>query len=208
MIADRSYPSLRKWVAVSVLLHAGLLLLPAQFLQIFFPREMPVLRPGRTTDPWPGFSKIAMVVVPLEEEMVSEAEARVELKVEEEDLIPTLTSEPSASGGSPEGSAIARASVPAGNVEPEFFPPVPRFIVPPTLEGLGIATLEVTVRILVTAKGMPESIIIDGTLDHPEVRRRVLECARKFRFEAARLGNTPVESWIDLPLVLESKEAQ
>jgi outer membrane biosynthesis protein TonB len=206
MTAERSYTSLRTWVIVSVLLHAGLLLLPAQFFQAVFPRDKPVLREGRTTDPWPGLEKMVMVVIPPEEEQVSEAENQAATEIEAEDVAPTPALEPAAAGGSPDGADVARADMPAGDIEPEFFPPVPRYIVPPTLEDLGISTIEVTVRILVTAGGLPEQVVIDDALDNPEVRRRVLECARRFRFEAARLGDTPIESWIELPLVLESKD--
>jgi hypothetical protein len=204
MIVDKTWPSLRRWVLVSVLLHACLLLLPTQLLHIFFPEEMPEMREGRTTDPWHGLSKMVMVVIPPEEEPRPETTDRAVLEIVEEVLVPAATAEPAVSGGSPEGADIARADIPTGNVEPQFFPPIPRFIVPPNLEDLGISAIEINVRILVSSEGVPERVVIDGTLDNPEVRRRVLESARKFRFEAARLGNTPVESWIDLPLVLES----
>jgi hypothetical protein len=204
MIADRACSSLRRWVVVSVLLHAGLLLLPTQFLYIFFPREMPATREGRTKDPWHGLSKMVMVVIPPDEERTSETEDRAVLEIVEEVPAPVATTEPTSSGGSPEGADIGRADLPTGNIEPQFFPPVPRFIVPPALEDLGISTIEINVRILVSAEGVPEKVIVEDTIDNPEVRRRVLESARRFRFEAARLGDTRVESWIDLPLVLES----
>ncbi|MFH1314410.1 MAG: hypothetical protein ABIJ00_14435 [Candidatus Eisenbacteria bacterium] len=204
MTVKRTHPSLRRWVIISILLHAGLVLLPAQFLHIFFPREMPAMREGRTRDPWSGLSDMVMQVIPIEVERTPETVDRAVLEIVEEVPAPTATREPATPGGSPEGAGIARADIPAGNVEPQFFPPVPRFIVPPTLEDLGISTIEVNVRILVSAKGLPRRVIIEDTLENPEVRERVLESAWRFRFEAAKLGYTPVESWIDLPLVLEA----
>jgi hypothetical protein len=194
-------------VIVSVLLHLALLLVPGHIFDIFFPREKPTLKEGRTTDPWPGFSEIVMVVVPLEEE--AEARAPVVVELDQPDVAPTPISEtPAASGHLPGEPGIAHGEIPPGDIEPQFFPPIPRFIVPPSLEDLGIAALTVNVRILVTASGLPERVVLEDALADPEVRRRILDCAQRFRFEPARLGDTPVSSWIDLPLVMESAGAR
>jgi protein TonB len=94
------------------------------------------------------------------------------------------------------------------SVEPQFFPAVPRYIVPPTLADLEVASIEVRVRILVGTTGRPEQVVIADTLSSEAIKRRIISAARRFRFEPAKRGETPVASWVDLPLVLESASSR
>lgn len=77
-------------------------------------------------------------------------------------------------------------------------------IVPPQTDNLEISTLSIDIRILVGVDGRPVKIEIPDNLTDPEIRKRLLESAARFRFEPARKGDLPIASWISLPLELEA----
>lgn len=192
-------------------MHVCLLVVPGRLVEIIFPREAPSHDENGITDPWPDFYDIALVVVSMPDRSAARAQTPLTLDTEdEESLLPAAAPSPQVpSGSSGDDAGQAGDSSPSpGHAEPLYFPPLPRLIVPPTLEDLGIASLRVNIKILVGADGVPEEVILADTISDPDVRRRILECARRFRFEPARLGSRPTSSWIDLPLVLESAESR
>jgi hypothetical protein len=194
MTFSRATPNLYRWVAVSVLIHAALLFVPMRIFEAVFPRDR-AQSYGLPRDLTPDFSEVAIAVVQMPQVPVVEA---VDGPVEEIDdiLFPRVASPaiPPTEGGGGGHPAAA----------PQYFPPRPRLIVPPHLDDLDISDVRISLRILVGINGRPEEVIISDSLENQEIRRRLMESARKFRFEPARRGDLPVASWIDLPLVLES----
>jgi protein TonB len=89
-------------------------------------------------------------------------------------------------------------------VEPRFYPPVPRLIVPPSVENLDLEDLTITRRILVNKRGRPIEVVIVDAPEDEMINHRITEAARQFRFRPARRGDDPVEAWIELPLNLET----
>ena len=194
MTPTRATSNLYKWVAVSILIHVSLLLVPMRIFDAVFPRDR-VGPHGLPKDLTPDFSEIAIAVVQVPQVPVVEA---VEGPFEEMDeiLFPRVAGPavPPTEGG---GQGYP-------DIKPPYFPPRPRLIVPPPLEDLDITGLRISLRILVGPNGHPQEVIIPDSLENQEIRRRLMESARRFRFEPAKRGDLPVASWIDLPLVLES----
>jgi hypothetical protein len=199
---------LRIWILISILLHVGLVLLPGSVLDFFYPRETYTIR-----RPWPGvdFEFVPSYESPDRrawERQIPEGMhllLRAEVEEEEESTEPEVQPPTTPADETGTGEAdFARGEPGAELPVAQFFPPVPRYIVPPTLQDLGVESIELTVRILVDTRGLPDQILLPDTLLNEEIRRRVLAAARKFRFQPARRGDTPVESWVDLPLILES----
>jgi hypothetical protein len=195
MTRRRAKASITRWIILSVLIHVTLLLLPMHLFRVIFPKEG-VAPYGLPKDLTPDFSEVALSIIQVPQGPVVEtAETDPEQEIEE---IPfpsgvSLTSPP----GALEGPG-------AREPEPVFFPPRPRLIVPPPLEDLDITNLRISLRILVGTNGRPEEVVLPDSLVDREIGRRLLESARRFRFEPARKGDLPVASWVDLPLVLES----
>jgi protein TonB len=178
-----------------------MLLVPAGFLDFLFPRTAPSVE-GGLRDLTPDFTDIALSLTPIPENQVT-PESAVDVVMSEE-----VAAQPDEGlqVPSPVG-APTQGSITAGETMP-LFPPVPRFIVPPALEDLGISSLHINLRILVNTEGIPEQVILADSLPDYEIRRRVLECAWRFRFQPARRGDVPVASWVELPLVLESSHGR
>ena len=88
--------------------------------------------------------------------------------------------------------------------EPRFYPPVPRLIVPPSVENLDLADLTIALRILVSRQGRPLEVVIVNPPEDRLVYDSVMEAAKEFRFSPARRGEEPVEAWIELPLNLRT----
>lgn len=109
-----------------------------------------------------------------------------------------------------EGSTIDRTPGAGGDEgilaveEPRFYPAVPRLIVPPSVEDLDLADLTITLRILVNKYGRPLEVVIVNAPEDQKVYERLMEAAMGFRFNPARRGDEPVESWIELPLNLRT----
>jgi protein TonB len=208
MTALRRRSTLHIWIIVSVLVHIALILIPIHFLDIFFPRKGPTPI-GTTRDLTPDFAIMAMKVI-TPRDQPSQLPASVTFRVPEEeeateDQVPDIPQ--AISAGQDATSQTGATGSPAGDFEPPYFPPVPRYIVPPTLDGLNIGTITLDLRILVGATGRPVEVVLPDTLTNEEVRRRLMESVRRFRFEPARRGDRPISTWIDLPLVLESATA-
>lgn len=208
MTALRRRSTLRKWILISILIHIGLILIPIHFYDVFFPRKAPT-PVGTTRDLTPDFAIMAMkVIAPQDRPSQPPASMIPAVPTQEEvtdDQAPDTSEETSDSRGSapPTGST----GDPTGDAEPPYFPPVPRYIVPPALDDLGIGTISIDLRILVGTTGKPLEIVLPDTLTNEEVRRRLMESVSRFRFEPARRGDRPISTWIDLPLVLESATA-
>jgi hypothetical protein len=194
---------LRTWLFVSLILHLLLLALPQRLFELVFPErpeEVHVI-PGDLT---PDFQEIALNDIRIS---VDEVSAPPEiLPAEETD--PAVEPEPSLSmdgtGALPEGSG---SGAPDYHVDTRFFPPVPRLIVPPNLDDMGIATIAIEIRILVGVDGRPVRIEIPDTLASREMRAILVESAARFRFEPARMGDLPVPAWISLPLELRGSQS-
>jgi hypothetical protein len=211
MTRVRGFPGLRAWIIVSILLHVGLILLPAQFFDVFYPREAYV-PDEHTFRPLADFiPDYRLVDLAPETETPTAPEEPVLIEIEE---YHTPVETPAQASPQPAGEASDEAArggthLGLGIAEPEdqFFPPVPRYIVPPDLEDLGVTSIRLDLRIFVSTTGEPLEIVLPDTLANEAIRYRVVESARRFRFQPARRGDRPVASWIDLPLVLESAES-
>jgi hypothetical protein len=195
---------LYRWLFVSILIHSCLLALPRGFLQTLFPaRTMPFETSGR--DLTPDFEDIALSVVtmsgkqavlPVETQEMEEAAVLSQAEAYHTALPGIGPPEPGRRGNSD------------SHADTRFFPPIPRLIVPPTLDDLDISSLSVSIRVLVGTDGRPLRIELPESLVDPEIRRRLMVSVDRFRFEPARKGNLPVESWISLPLQLEASKAR
>lgn len=198
----------RMWLILSILIHAGLVLVPARLLDVFYPREKYSLDEGHGDA---DFEFVANYEVPHSAEWLDRlpeglnlllpAEIEEPEPIESQETQVSVTAPAETHGQSGEAGASARGDA---SVEPQFFPAVPRYIVPPTLADLDVASIEVRLRILVGTTGLPEQVVIPDTLFDEAIRRRIISAARRFRFEPAKRGDTPIASWVDLPLVLES----
>jgi hypothetical protein len=208
-----------KWIIPSVLLHAALVLLPIAVFETFFPTGAPE-RGGPPGDPTPDFEKHSIHLVYMQDEeprndvthgmdrLAEEETARILVHggdsalSRESHRVPVQPA--SAGAGNPDWTAGGGEDGPVAAEEPRFYPPVPRLIVPPSVEKLDIAGLTVTLRIHVDKKGRPLEIVMLNAPQDDVVYQRVMEAASAFRFHPARLGDDPVEAWIDLPLDLRT----
>jgi protein TonB len=115
--------------------------------------------------------------------------------------VPPATGQGSSTDGTPgsggdEGIVVVE--------QPKFYPAVPRLIVPPSVDDLDLADLTITLRMLVNRYGRPLEVVIVNAPEDQKVYDRVMEAALGFRFNPARRGDEPVESWIELPLNLQT----
>lgn len=188
------------WIVVSLVLHSFLLALPGRFIETVFPTKHEAVH-DMPTDLTPDFEEIAISVVRMPGEP---APLPAEIMIAD-DTEPSVAMEPSQPSAPEAGPPL-----PAGygnsdsHSDTRFFPPVPRLIVPPELHDLEVSVLNIDIRILVGIDGRPVEIELPETLADPEIRKRLLESAARFRFEPARKGDLPVASWISLPLELET----
>lgn len=209
MSRRRPPSNLYKWIAISLAAHVILLLLPAHIFEaIFFQRTGGFS--GGSRDLTPDFADIALSVLNLPSGPVVQVPAEQPDETAEAEEAPLPSGPPSGSPpadspgegtGSGEGMGSGEGPSVADAV---FFPARPRLIVPPAMDDLRIKSLSVDLRILVDADGIPRQVILPDSLVGTEIGGRLLESARRFRFEPARKGDLPVQSWVDLPLLLES----
>lgn len=187
--------SLWKYIVPAVLLHLAILLLPGHVYEVFFPSTSPE-DSGPPSDLMPDFEQYAIHVVYIDDE-----EPQVE-----------IVTNPAVEVAPPAGEGVTTGEEPGSGgdegllvvPEPRFYPPVPRLIVPPSVQNLDLADLTVTLRILVDREGRPMEVVIVNAPENRVVYDRVMEAAREFRFRPARRGTEPVEAWIELPLNLET----
>jgi hypothetical protein len=197
-------PGLRLWLMVSLLLHSCLLALPGGFLERVFPaRTAPVQ--ALITDLTPDFEEMSISIIAMSGEPAIAAEESWEPE-EAAAVVPEEPLQPSVPGtGSLEPGGYGDSD---SYADTRFFPPIPRLIVPPALDDLDISTLNINIRILVGTDGRPVEVELPEALVNPELRRRLMTSAGRFRFEPARKGDLPVQSWISLPLQLEASPAR
>jgi len=195
---------LYRWLVLSLLIHSCLLALPSGFLETLFP---PRTAPSETapTDLTPDFDAMAISIISMPGEPgAASAEAG-----ETEDAVPAPPVEafhaalPGTGPPEPGGQGDSPSSA-----DTRYFPPVPRLIVPPDLDDLGISNLDIRISILVGTDGRPVEIRLPDSLVDPEIRSRLMASAGRFRFEPARKGDSPIQSWISLPLELEASSAR
>jgi hypothetical protein len=206
MMSSKRGSRLDRWIMVSILIHLGMLLLPSSILDVFFPPEG-APRGGGPRDLTPDFAHVAFAVVEMTEPLAYEPQAAAVPDVPDIELPQTVSEVlagkygrgPNAGGDTPPQAAGNRS---------QLFPPIPLLVVPPTLDDLEVASLDVIIRVLVNVNGRPETIILPESLVDHALRKRILQCARRFRFQPARKGDLPVASWIDLPIAVESSEAR
>ena len=195
---------LYRWIFVSLLLHSCLLALPSGFLERAFPPRTEPLE-TEPADLTPDFEEIAISIIA----MSGEPAAATLEAWEPEEAAPAPSEDifhaarpgtgPPKPGGY--GDSDSRADT-------RFFPPIPRLIVPPDLDDLKVSELSISIRILVGTDGRPVEIELPESLVDPEIRSRLTASARRFRFEPARKGDLPVQSWVSLPLQLQSSSAR
>ncbi len=82
-----------------------------------------------------------------------------------------------------------------------YLPPVPRYVVIPSVRGLDIERLEVVLEILVDETGKPQQVNLPDTLGL-ELKQRLKQSAMLFRFEPATKGGVPTTAWVRLPLTI------
>jgi protein TonB len=192
--------SLHKWLVVSLLLHSCLLALPVAFLEVLFPTK-PEQAPTEARDLTPDFEDMAISIMSVPRESAALAEETSE----SEEMIADMPPEPPAPSGPVTGSELSGGHGDSDSpADTRFFPAIPRLIVPPALDDLDVSTLTVNLRILVGIDGRPLEVQLPETLEDPEIRKRLLASAGRFKFEPARMGDLPVQAWITLPLRLEA----
>lgn len=220
-----------KYITLAVLLHLAAILLPGHVYEVFFPSTSPQ-DSGPPSDLMPDFEQFAIHVIyiddrePLVEIVTNPAIEVAPLEAEPEyvERIRDAASndareareetEPvhGAAGLPPagEGETVSEEPGAGGDEgllvvpEPRFYPPVPRLIVPPSVQNLDLTGLTITLRILVDKEGRPMEVILVNAPENQMVCDRVMEAAREFRFRPARRGTETVEAWIELPLNLET----
>ena len=197
---------LEKWIVLSILIHLGMLLLPSSMLDVIFPPEG-AQRAGGPKDLTPDFHHVAFAVIETAQPLAHQPPVIAVPDVPDVQL-PHPVSEVLAGNWGP-GPETGQAKLPEpGHIGSQLFPPIPLLVVPPPLEDLEITSLDVTIRVLVNAEGLPETIILPDSLSDHTLRQRILQCARRFRFQPAKKGDLPVASWIDLPLAVESTRSR
>jgi hypothetical protein len=195
---------LYRWLLVSLLFHSCLLALPSRFLERIFPTQTPSVETV-PTDLTPDFEEMAISVVTMSGEP---AAATLEAWEPEDvaEVRPVEAFHAAQPGyGPPEPAGYGDSD---SQADTRFFPPIPRLIVPPDLDDLGVSSLSVNIRILVGTDGRPVEIELPESIADPEIRGRLMASAGRFRFEPARKGGLPVQSWISLPLQLEASSAR
>lgn len=220
-----------KYVLLAIVLHLAVLLLPGRLFEIFFPSSAPE-DSGPASDLTPNFEQYAIHVVYIDDEepqveivtdprvevapLEPEPEYLEHIREEQAPQAEEQKEEPGAREGAAgprptgEGDEIGEEPGAGGDdgiivvEEPIFYPPVPRLIVPPSVQNLDIKDLTITLQILVNKWGRPMEVIIVNAPEDEVVYDRIMEAARQFRFRPARRGNEPVEAWIELPLNLET----
>ena len=144
---------LYRWLLVSALLHSCLLALPQGFLETLLPpRTLP--HETAATDLTPDFEDMAISIITMPGTPTA---ALLEAYEPEEAATPfEETFHAALAGvGPPEpgggGDSDSRSDT-------RFFPPIPRLIVPPVMDGLDVSTLSISIRILVGTDGRPVEI--------------------------------------------------
>jgi protein TonB len=228
----RKTTAIWKYILIAVVLHSAVILMPGRLVEVLFPRSAPE-NAGPPSDLTPNFEQYAIHVVYIDDEepqveiLIDPTVEVAPLEPEPEYLeriteaeAPQAAEEPQADPDAPHGAAgppptgegeeTGEAPGAGGDegilVAPEtrYYPPVPRLIVPPSVENLDLEDLTVTLRILVDKWGRPVEVIIVNAPEDRLVHDRIMEAARQFRFRPARRGDSPVEAWIELPLNLET----
>lgn len=59
----------------------------------------------------------------------------------------------------------------------------------------------VTLRVLVSTAGLPQSVDVETTSGSPRLDAAALDAVRRWRFAPARRGAAPIESWVLVPVV-------
>lgn len=59
---------------------------------------------------------------------------------------------------------------------------------------------EVLLRVLVTAAGLPEQVEVERSSGNSELDQAAVDAVRKWKFNAASNGRTPVPAWVNVPI--------
>ncbi len=202
-----------KYLIIAVLLHLAVVLIPGRIYEVFFPTSAP-RDAGPPRDLMPEFEEFAIHVVYIgDEEPKVEIRATPPAEVAAPEAAPDHADRRAETGPPRRGRTPQEPEPPAGEgagegtppaAEPRFYPPVPRLIVPPSVENLDLEDVTVTLGILVDKEGRPLEVVITNPPRDRAVYDRIMEAAKRFRFRPARRGAEPVEAWIELPLSLET----
>ncbi len=76
----------------------------------------------------------------------------------------------------------------------------PKPVYPPLARRLGEQG-KVLLRVSVGAHGLPESIDVKTSSNSRRLDEAALEAVRRWRFVPARQGDTPISSWVTVPVV-------
>lgn len=115
----------------------------------------------------------------------------------------------SATGEAPVAPAAASSSSPPAIPEKAVLVPArfdadylsnPKPVYPPLARRLGEQG-KVLLRVSVGAQGLPESIDVKTSSNSPRLDEAALEAVRRWRFVPARQGDTPISSWVTVPVV-------
>lgn len=220
-----------RYIALAVIFHLAILLLPGRMFEVLFPSTSPESS-GPPSDLTPNFEQFAIHVVYIDDgepqveistnPMVEVAPLEAEAEYVERLRDATAPDEREAPGPSgpaagaagpePTGEGTQIDDVPGAGGdegvlvvdEPRFYPPVPSLIVPPSVDNLDLEDLTIELQILVSKWGRPLEVVIVNAPEDRRVYDRIREAAMQFRFRPARRGKEPVEAWIELPLNLET----
>ncbi len=193
---------------ISILIHFALMLVPVWMVSPIFPTS-PLARAflGKQVDFTPA---LRCVEVSLLEERKGEKQERGKSPAIEN--IADKVKQPAAAqqgevqdSREGHGDLLSISSQSTGSEASDnlYVPPFPCYLALPDLAGSIKDSLIVEIQILVGVDGNPLRVAFTDSLDQ-EIRAKILSAIARSRFEPARLGGVPIESWLHLPIRLRS----
>lgn len=211
MIEIRKEKILLCCLMISVAVHAALMFVPIWLVSSIFPTK-PIAKAflSKQTELNPDLVCVEISILEEKSEDKSKAtrlskiehssqsqEQAFESKIEQNEdqgfqgLVSDLESKPSQSAGYETKDDL-------------YVPPIPSYLALPDLAGLIKDSLVVEIQILVGIDGDPIKIAFSDTLMDQQIKNSITSAVARSRFEPARLGGVPLQSWLHLPIVFRS----
>ncbi len=183
-----------QFIFVSTLIHLTLIALPRSFFDPIFPRTSVAIVPGKTAGaPIEPDFEVINLRLEVRSEPISSNLSQEEAK-----------SESTQAGDSPQSSEPKKIPSSASQGEAVYFPPVPTYVVMPSVKDLKDGTLSVVLEILVDENGKPKEVNLPDTLHSSRLRENLEHSAMLFRFKPATKGGVPISAWVRLPISIKA----
>ncbi len=104
---------------------------------------------------------------------------------------------------SPAAGADSAPAEPLSVIAPRFdaaYRVNPAPVYPPASRAMGERG-EVTLRVLVSARGEPQEVMVSISSGHARLDQAALDAVWRWRFEPARQGENAVAAWVIVPIV-------